>query len=217
MNMAQLLFAENLIHMKNQKYSTCASDAEKLKQAADRKRLMAPKYDSIRYKMTCAEAEDMALDASKMLTPAETLQKGSGGEIVPPYALGMSGLELALKEPDLLDAEVTIKRTDLADKAGVFELAIEASESVKAKNSIQRMQAHQLALAHKYAMELMADASKQKNPIFKVKLMNCSARLMETYSKGALALQRLQSGASQVVQVQHVQVNGQAVIGNVGR
>ena len=128
----------------------------------------------------------------------------------------MSGLELALKEPDLFDAEVTIKRTDLAEKAGVFEMAIEASESVKAKNSIQRMQAHQLALAHKYAMELMADASKQRDPIIKVKLMNCSARLMETYSKGALALQRLQSGASQVVQVQHVQVNGQAVIGNVG-
>jgi hypothetical protein len=128
----------------------------------------------------------------------------------------MSGLELALKEPDLLDAEVTIKRTDLAEKAGVFEMAIEASESVKAKNSIQRMQAHQLALAHKYAMELMADASKQRDPFFKVKLMNCSARLMEAYSKGALALQRLQSGASQVVQVQHVQVNGQAVIGNVG-
>jgi hypothetical protein len=166
--------------------------------------------------MDCAEADLMVLDSSKILAPVEALKTGSGGEIVPPYALGMSGLELALKEPDLLDAEVTIKRTDLAEKAGVFEMAIEASESAKATNSIQRMQAHQLALAHKYAMELMADASKQRDPIFKVKLMNCSARLMETYSKGALALQRLQSGASQVVQVQHVQVNGQAVIGNVG-
>jgi hypothetical protein len=128
----------------------------------------------------------------------------------------MSGLELALKEPDLLDAEVTIKRSVLAEKAGVFEMAFETAQSVKAKNSIQRMQAHQLAAAHKYAMELMADASNQRDPIFKVKLMNCSARLMETYSKGALALQRLQQGANQIVQVQHVQVNGQAVIGNVG-
>lgn len=162
-------------------------------------------------------AKGMVIESDSLLSSAEPLQTGSGGEIVPPYSLGLSGLELALKEPDLLDAEVTIKRTELADKAGVFEMAIEASESVKAKNSIQRMQAHQLALAHKYAMELMADASKQKNPIYKVKLMSCSARLMEAYSKGALALQRLQSGASQVVQVQHVQVNGQAVIGNVGR
>lgn len=204
------------MQIQTHKISTSAREAIKLKQASSKKRLLAPTYDQVRFNLDCAEATEMDFNASMMLTPTETLQKGSGGEIVPPYALGLGGLELALKEPDLLDAEVTIKRTDLAEKAGVFEMAIEASESVKAKNSIQRMQAHQLALAHKYAMELMADASKQRDPIFKVKLMNCSARLMETYSKGALALQRLQSGASQVVQVQHVQVNGQAVIGNVG-
>jgi hypothetical protein len=193
------------------------AQAIKLRQNAKQKMLLANSKDPVRAQFDACVAESMVIDSVALLSPAEPLQTGTGGEIVPPYSLGLSGLELALKEPDLLDAEVTIKRTELADKAGVFELAIEASESVKAKNSIQRMQAHQLALAHKYAMELMADASKQKNPIFKVKLMNCSARLMEAYSKGALALQRLQSGASQVVQVQHVQVNGQAVISNVGR
>jgi hypothetical protein len=192
-------------------------NAIKLSQIAQQKKLIANSSHSVRTEFDTAVADNMVIESLELLRPKEPLKKGSGGEIVPPYALGMSGLELALKEPDLLDAEVTIKRTDLAEKAGVFEMAIEASESVKAKNSIQRMQAHQLALAHKYAMELMADASKQRDPIFKVKLMNCSARLMEAYSKGALALQRLQSGASQVVQVQHFQVNGQAVIGNVGR
>jgi len=191
--------------------------ALKQREHAHRKIAMASKTDPIRRQCDLEEARLLAEDSAALMTPTKTLINGLGGEIVPPYSLGLSGLELALKEPDLLDAEVTIKRTDLADKAGVFEMAIEASESVKAKNSIQRMQAHQLALAHKYSMELMADASKQKNPIYKVKLMNCSARLMEAYSKGAIALQRLQSGASQVVQVQHVQVNGQAVIGNVGR
>ena len=193
------------------------SKAIKLRQEAERKKLMAPSYDPVKAHFETSVASSMLLESLELIKPQTPLKAGSGGEIIPPYALGLSGLELALKEPDLLDAEVTIKRTELADKAGVFEMAIEASESVKAKNSIQRMQAHQLALAHKYAMDLMADASKQKNPIYKVKLMNCSARLMEVYSKGAIALQRLQSGASQVVQVQHVQVNGQAVIGNVGR
>jgi len=193
------------------------AQAIQLRQSAHKKKLLANSKDPVRAQFDACLSESMVIESDALLCPAEPLQTGTGGEIVPPYSLGLSGLELALKEPDLLDAEVTIKRTDLADKAGVFEMAIEASESVKAKNSIQRMQAHQLALAHKYAMELMADASKQKNPIFKVKLMNCSARLMEAYSKGALALQRLQSGASQIVQVQHVQVNGQAVIGNVGR
>jgi len=193
------------------------AQAIKLRQNAKQKVFLSNSKDPVSAQFDIGVTESMVAESTALLCSSEPLQTGTGGEIVPPYSLGMSGLELALKEPDLLDAEVTIKRTELADKAGVFEMAIEASESVKAKNSIQRMQAHQLALAHKYAMELMADASKQKNPIFKVKLMNCSARLMEAYSKGALALQRLQSGASQVVQVQHVQVNGQAVIGNVGR
>ncbi len=190
--------------------------AIRLRQSAKQKYLTASSRDPVRAKFEVSVAENMMVEGDRVLQPRAPLHRGSGGEIIPPYSLGLSGLELSLKEPDLLDAEVTIKRTDLADKAGVFEMAIEAAESVKAKNSVQRMQAHQLALAHKYAMELMADASKQRDPIIKVKLMNCSARLMEAYSKGALALQRLQTGASQVVQVQHVQVNGQAVIGNVG-
>ena len=196
--------------------TTSAYSAIKLKEQSLKKRANASTTDPIRRECDLGEASLLYKQSIALITPPIPLKSGAGGEIIPPVDLGLSGLELSLKEPDLLDAEVTIKRTNLADKAGVFEMAIEAAESTKAKNSVQRMQAHQLALAHKYAMELMADASKQRDPIIKVKLMNCSARLMEAYSKGALALQRLQSGASQVVQVQHVQVNGQAVIGNVG-
>ena len=196
--------------------TTSAYSAIKLKEQSLKKRANASTTDPIRRECDLGEASLLDKQSIALITPPIPLKSGAGGEIIPPVDLGLSGLELSLKEPDLLDAEVTIKRTNLADKAGVFEMAIEAAESSKAKNSVQRMQAHQLALAHKYAMELMADASKQRDPIIKVKLMNCSARLMEAYSKGALALQRLQTGASQVVQVQHVQVNGQAVIGNVG-
>jgi hypothetical protein len=195
--------------------TTSAYSAIKLKEQSLKKRVNASTTDPIRRECDLGEASLLDKQSIALITPPKPLKSGAGGEIIPPEDLGLSGLELSLKEPDLLDVEVSIKRTDLADKAGVFEMAIEAAESSKAKNSVQRMQAHQLALAHKYAMELMADASRQRDPIIKVKLMNCSARLMEAYSKGALALQRLQTGASQVVQVQHVQVNGQAVIGNV--
>ena len=188
----------------------------KLRGQSLRKRVMASTTDPIRRACDLGEADDLANQSMALMTPTKPLKTGLGGEMIPTIDQGLPGLELALKEPDLLDVEVTIQRTQLADRAGVFEMAIEASESVRAKNSIQRMQAHQLALAHKYAMDLMADASKQRDPIIKVKLINCSARLMDAYSKGALALQRLQQGANQIVQVQHVQVNGQAVIGNVG-
>jgi hypothetical protein len=195
---------------------TNARAAIKLQEQSLRKRATASTTDPIRRTCDVAEAEDLASQSVVLMTPPEPLQRGLGGEVMPTVEQGLPGLELALNSPNLLDAEVTIQRTQLADRAGVFEMAIEASESVKAKNSIQRMQAHQLALAHKYSMELMADAAKQRDPMIKVKLMNCSARLMDAYSKGALALQRLQQGANQIVQVQHVQVHGQAVIGNIG-
>jgi hypothetical protein len=195
---------------------TTAKKALKVGEQSLRKRVTASTTDAIRRACDLGEADDLASQSMALITPPRPLKTSFGGEVIPTIDQGHPGLELALKEPDLLDVEVTIQRTQLADRAGVFEMAIEASESVRAKNSIQRMQAHQLALAHKYAMDLMADASKQRDPIIKVKLINCSARLMDAYSKGALALQRLQQGASQIVQVQHVQVNGQAVIGNVG-
>ena len=133
------------------------------------------------------------------------------------YRLRMPGLENALKSPDNLSLEGTIKRTDLADKAGVFELAIETAESTKAKDSVQKMISHQLAAAHHHAMRLLGDADKQRDPMIKAKLMNTSTRLMEAFCKGALTLQKLQMGASQIVTVQHVSINGQAIIGNVGR
>ena len=196
--------------------STNARAAIKLREQSHRKRATASTTDPIRRDCDLGEADDLASQSMALMTPSKPPKTGLGGEMIPTIDQGLPGLELALREPDLLDVEVTIQRTQLADRAGVFEMAIEASESVRAKNSIQRMQAHQLALAHKYAMDLMADASKQRDPIIKVKLINCSARLMDAYSKGALALQRLQLGVNQIVQVQHVQVNGQAVIGNVG-
>lgn len=195
---------------------TNARAAIKLREQSHRKRATASTTDPIRRDCDLGEADDLVNQSIALMTPPRPLKTGLGGEVIPTIDQGLPGLELALKEPDFLDVEVTIQRTQLADRAGVLEMAIEASESVRAKNSIQRMQAHQLALAHKYAMDLMADASKQRDPIIKVKLINCSARLMDAYSKGALALQRLQQGVNQIVQVQHVQVNGQAVIGNVG-
>ena len=195
---------------------TNARAAIKLQEQSHRKRATASTTDPIRRDCDLGEADDLASQSMALMTPSKPPKTGLGGEMIPTIDQGLPGLELALREPDLLDVEVTIQRTQLADRAGVFEMAIEASESVRAKNSIQRMQAHQLALAHKYAMDLMADAAKQRDPIIKVKLINCSARLMDAYSKGALALQRLQLGVNQIVQVQHVQVNGQAVIGNVG-
>ncbi len=191
--------------------------AIRLRQHAAHKRLYAPPYDPIRADCDIQEARILDKEADRLLTPLKPLRNGVGREVIPPEGVGMPGLEYALKSPDNLSLEGTIKRTDLADKAGVFELAIETAESTKAKDSVQKMISHQLAAAHHHAMRLLGDADKQRDPMIKAKLMNTSTRLMEAFCKGALTLQKLQMGASQIVTVQHVSINGQAIIGNVGR
>jgi hypothetical protein len=155
-------------------------------------------------------AEQVLADSRRELTaarmPPEGLKTGAGGEIIPPTCLGMSGLENVLKKPDLLNAQATIERANLADKAGVFELAIETAENVSAKNSVEQMLCHQMAAAHQHSMRLLAESEKEKDPQWSVKKATLAARLMDTYARAALTLQRLQSGPSQSIVVQQVQV-----------
>ena len=193
--------------------TTSAKTAIKLRQQSLHKIATASKTDPIRREFDLGEARLLHKQSEVMITPSQPLSKGLGDEIVPPVELGYSGLEHALKEPDLLDCDATIKRTQLADDAGVFEMAIETAESAKAKGAVQKMLSHQLAAAHHHAMRLLGEADRQKDPMIKAKLMNTSTRLMEAFSKGALTLQKLQAGANQIVTVQHVSVNGQAIIG----
>jgi hypothetical protein len=154
------------------------------------------------------------LAAARM--PPEGLKTGAGGEIIPPTCLGMPGLESVLKTPDLLNAQATIERANLADRAGVFDLAFDGAESVAARNSIQQMLAHQMAAAHRRAMLLIAESEVSQDAEVAVKKARASARLLDAFSKSALTLERLQRGASQVVQIQHVQVVGHAVVNQVG-
>lgn len=194
-----------------------AKQAIHLQEQARLKLLNAPSYDPVRADFDRQEARLMNRRATALLTPSEPLRAALGGEIFPPEGLGLTGLETALKSPDMLSVEATIQRTALADRAGVFELAIEAAESAKAKGAIQQMLCHQLAAAHKHAMRLLGESEAEKDIAHKCRLVGTASRLMESYAKGAQALERLQTGSSQVVTVQHVQINGgQTVISRGG-
>ena len=192
--------------------------ALKLQQQSLTKQAHASTTDPVRRHCDLSEARAMAEQSSLALTPHQPLKTTQGASsLIPPAPLGHRGLEDRLKQPDLLDVDATIKRTQLADDAGIFEMAIETADSVRAKDSVQKMLSHQLAGAHHHAMRLLGEADKQRDPMIKAKLMNTSTRLMEAFCKGALTLQKLQTGANQIVTVQHVQINGgQAIIGNVG-
>ena len=184
---------------------------------AERKRALAPANDPVRRSFDLQWADGLEEEAKALLKPDTPLETGSGGEIIPPSSIDASGLEVVLRKPDLLNLGASTQRTDLIEKAGVLDLAIETSHQSNAKGPIQKMITHQLASAHKRALELMAEASRIKDPDLSSKKDRAAARMMEAFSRGALTLQRLQTGASQVVTVQHLQVNGPAVIGNVSQ
>ncbi len=181
--------------------------ALKMQSEAKRHRVMAPDYDPIRRDFELRLADEMEREAQTLLTPTEPLLTGLGGEIVPPIDHGLSGLELALKEPNLLTLGASEQRAELLERNGVLELGIEAANDALAKGAVQKMVTHQLAAGHKRAMELLEESSHAKDPDVAIKKARASARLMDAFSRAALTLQRLQSGGGQTIQVQYMQVN----------
>lgn len=190
--------------------------ALKMQRDAQRRRALAPDYDPVRRDFDLGLADELDREAQALLTPREPLQTGLGGEIIPPVEHDMPGLELALKEPDLLNLEASVQRSSLIERAGVLELGIETAKDTRAEGSVQKMISHQMAAAHKRAMNLLAESQEAKDVDVACKKARTAAKMMDAFSRAALTLQRLQTGASQVVQVQHVQVNGPAVIGMGG-
>jgi hypothetical protein len=182
---------------------------------AKRHRALAPAYDPVRRDFELALADSMEQEAADLLMPPEPLQKGLGGEIIPAVD-GLPGLESTLKEPDLVNAEASRQRAHLLERAGALELGIEAAEEAKAKGAMQKMISHQMAAAHRRALTLMAESEKAQDPHVACMKARTAAKLVDAFSRAALTLQRLQTGASQVVQVQHVQVHGSAIIGMGG-
>jgi hypothetical protein len=190
--------------------------AIKLQRDAQRLRALAPEYDPVRCDFDLGLANEMEREAQALLIPEHPLQAGLGGEIIPPMKDSLPGLESALQMPDLLNLEASVQRSSLIERAGVLELGIETAKDTRAQGSVQKMISHQMAAAHKRAMNLLAESQETKDVDVACKKARTAAKMMDAFSRAALTLQRLQTGASQVVQVQHVQVNGPAVIGMGG-
>jgi hypothetical protein len=150
--------------------------------------------------------------------PAEI---GTGGELVPQE----SELRDTVTNPDYVTVDASRDRLELASLAGVLELGLDASDSINARNSLEKMMVHQMAAVHRQIMKLTArmddialmqfphhEGFQQKN-VEVCRLGATMARLTACFQSGLLALQRVRAGGRQVVTVQHVHVaeGGQAV------
>jgi hypothetical protein len=186
--------------------------ALKMQRDAQRLRALAPEYDPIRRDFELGLATSLEAEAQELLMPHEPLKTGLGGEIIPPVTRGLPGLESVLKEPDLLNLGASEQRAQLLEQTGVLELGIETAQDARAEGSVQKMITHQMAALHSRAMTMLAESEGCKDPDIAVKKARASTRMVDAFSRCALALQRLQTGGGQTIQVQYMQVN--AMVGD---
>ena len=147
---------------------------------------------------------------------------GTGGELAVTGAIAaeLPGLVEPVAEPNVVEVEASLTRLELAAEAGggVLGLALDAAHGAGAATPVERMLCHQLGAAHGMAMRLAARADdhlreghdrrplalRQAHAAEAARLAGASARVMEAFARGALALDRLrQGGARQVVEVRH--------------
>ena len=202
------------------------SNHKSLTELAMRKRREA---DSERmYKTGAPLAPMFERQAAELLTLEMPPDVGPGGEVVNEQVAGLGQKRMVIRETlregaDRIAEDASLRRTDLLMQPSFNAVAmgIDAAEAIGAGNSLEKMLAHQMALAHEGTMRLMDQAlsfEARQDSVESCRLANTAARLMGVFQDGLLTLQRLRSGGNQTVTVQHVnvQAGAQAVIGNVG-
>jgi hypothetical protein len=185
-------------------------------------------------------ARFMRKDAAELEAKAETdlsrwsytmsePQIGNGGELVPITEAHTDAITHHVRESaDMLAHSASTQRMELAGEADVLALSLDTANSIKARDSVEKMLASQAAGAHKPAMQLMAKAEHHLakadtlNPHYQAhcveatRLTNAAARAMGAFDDAVLTLQRRRSGGKRVVQVIHQQVavgsGGKAIV-----
>lgn len=196
--------------------------------------LIAEDHDLTGGRFALAEAASMDervmdfLDFTSHVTGP--VRPGNGGEMIVATREAMGSIpgvvDTVRESPNMLSAGASRERLELTGNA--LTLAVDTAESIKPKNSIEKMLAHQLAASHRLGM-LFADQSaslveraknythgNQTMTIEAARLANSAARMMASFQDGMLALDRVRRGGRQTVKVvhQHVAVGpgGQAVV-----
>jgi hypothetical protein len=184
-----------------------------------------------------AEADAMDKAAGKYLDIANhtmaPVTVGNGGELVVPTNEALASIPGVIstvqESPDMLTATASRQRLELTGNS--LPMAVDAAESIRPKNSLEKMLAHEMAGAHRLAM-LFAEQSasllerarpqhafgpiSQQHSVEAARMANAAARMMTAFQDAMLTLDRVRRGGRQTVKVihQHVAVGpgGQAVI-----
>lgn len=172
----------------------------------------------------CLEAgrrgRDVTTRAVRLLKNADELIKD---KIVIDPALGEAlrerRCEITNRLANAVAQDANAHRLDLLDRIGTdaVALALDAENAMRPENSMERMLVHELAVAHKTALELIGKGMLEADPVERARTLNVAARFMDTAQRGLLTLQRLKTGGAQNITVHYATVGegGQAIVGDV--
>ena len=173
--------------------------------------------------------------------PAYMSEVGAGGELIPASVLCENSRALeffdTVERPDYVAVDASRDRLELANEAGALESGLDLADSIGAKNSAEKMLAHQMAAVHRSAMKMMGlvnyrvermdrmlprQGGVSMDDLQRLNMETCRmagavTRMMNSDQQGLLALHRLRTGGTQRViieRMQAVQVNegGQALV-----
>jgi hypothetical protein len=199
-------------------------------QDAAEHRAFAGRVKGMTAEATRDRADHLDDQADMLLNPAtytaEPVTVGAGGEVMTGTIESRPFVDTLLASPDMVAVDASRHRLGLAAEAGGVALALDAAETAQAKNSLEKMLAHQTAAAHTAALQLQAEAlvllgefknRGRRETIFiaaAVRLIGASARMMGATQLGISTLYRLRTAGRQTLVVQHVHVSegGQAVV-----
>lgn len=193
--------------------------------------------DPVGARFELATADGLERAASAALDPsthtAQPLVAGLGGEVIARTRQNLRDrpglIDTPTTRPDMAVAEASLERLRLAADAGVLTLATDMAETIQAQNSAEKALAHQMTAAHRLAMMLVTQADQDllayrqgatysrrapERATEAARMACAAARLMDSYQRALLTLDRLRNGGRQVVTVQHVTVadGGRAVV-----
>jgi len=135
----------------------------------------------------------------------------AGGEVAPQADQGLLD---TLAAPGVIALDASVERIRLVSQIGTdcAAMALDASDSIKAANSLEKMLSHQLAACHQMAMDQMSKAALQQNPEHSVRLFNLSLRAMDSFQRGMLTLKRLRSNGQQQIRIEHIDARGGGMV-----
>jgi hypothetical protein len=127
-------------------------------------------------------AQDLLDEANSFMVTDRPCNFTTGREALPALEnRSLAGVRETLERPDISGLEASSRRLDLLADADVVSLGVDAAESINANDSLEKMLAHQLAGAHKYALKLLALIDRTSDNLEKLRLTNASGRMMQAY------------------------------------